>query len=178
LIIPVKQTDITDCGPACVQSILAHYQHHPKLHDIKLLNPLKIGFYNFHDLSLVLHQYGFEAAGYQVDPESLKEIRLPAIAHVTAPAWQTHFIVIDKVLDHALTIMDPAKGKLLLISLEEFKRRWTGRVLLIEPPKNSSVNNASSSVGRFQQFLLNKRSIIVTFLFFAIALAIGYFLVR
>jgi ABC-type bacteriocin/lantibiotic exporter with double-glycine peptidase domain len=154
----VKQTDITDCGPACVQYLLAKYHRNIPLHTLKKHHALKIGYYNFLELSEILATYGLEAQGYQANIESLQNVSLPAIAQ-TYRRWQTHFIVIDTLVDDTITIMDPAKGRSIAMSTEEFNKVWSGKILVIEKDRQVDLlRTLTSAETALQKFFLNYRS--------------------
>ena len=46
----VKQTDLTDCGIACVKFILNYYKIPAELYELKKRQMLKLGYYSFLDL--------------------------------------------------------------------------------------------------------------------------------
>ena len=108
--IKIKQQDITDCGAASLASVCAHYG---------LTFPIaRIRQYAFTDkkgtnvLGMIeaAAKLGFEAKGVRAQPEAMKIIPLPAIAHVVVKEVLHHFVVVYGVSDKHITYMDPADG--------------------------------------------------------------------
>lgn len=122
----IKQHDITDCGAACLASIAAHY-------GLKL--PIaRIRQYAFTDkkgtniLGMIeaAAKIGLEAKGVKGPFECLKDIPKPAVAHIIVKEVLHHFVVIYKVTDRYIKVMDPADGRMQRKSPAEFKKEWTG----------------------------------------------------
>src|SRR5690606_35530486 len=78
-------------------------------------------------------QIGFIAPGVKGTIEHIQQVPLPAIAHIVIGAAMQHYVVLYKVGKHRVRIMDPADGKLRTLTLETFKRQWTGVLLLAAP---------------------------------------------
>lgn len=154
----VKQTDISDCGIACVKAILHHYNIEVELSELKLFNPLKIGFYSFMDLSLLLEKFNIEAIGYVSDFKSLSQLRSPFIAHVRIKKFFPHFVAIHVVDTSNAYCMNPSTGKITPLSEVDFLKIWSGKILVPSTPaigkKFPSRNNTSLVVS----FILNKRT--------------------
>ena len=158
---PVKQTDIADCGAACVKSILHHYGLEVDLHGIKMQHPIKFGFYSFQDMSDILGSYNLEANGYTGNYELLLTLEKPVIAQVNV-GLLPHFVVVEKILDSTIYYMDPAKGKNLAITNVRFMSIWTSKILVINRSQRTGdymVKNRKSEM--LVSILLNKRTSIV-----------------
>ncbi len=149
--IKIKQHDITDCGAACLASIAAHYG---------LKFPIsRIRQYAFTDkkgtnvLGIIeaAKKLGLEAKGVKGPFECLKKIPKPTIAHVIVKDILHHFIVIYKVSNNYIMIMDPAEGKLIKKTNEEFKKEWTGILILVQPSDTFQRGNLNKS--SFRSFL-------------------------
>ncbi|MFM7430757.1 MAG: cysteine peptidase family C39 domain-containing protein, partial [Flammeovirgaceae bacterium] len=103
----VKQTDVTDCGVACAESVLSHFNINQNLASIKRLHPFKIGYYSFNDLSQIFDKYNLEAIGYFSDFESLMNIKNQIIAHIKLMGFLPHFVVMETLNNDEVTYMDP-----------------------------------------------------------------------
>ena len=90
---------------------------------------------------------GFLAKGVRGDWDSLFKIPKPAIAHVIVKEALHHFVVLSDTTDKYIEIMDPADGVIHKISHEEFKKQWTGVLVLIAPGEKFSVKNEKVSTG-------------------------------
>jgi ABC-type bacteriocin/lantibiotic exporter with double-glycine peptidase domain len=163
MISKVKQTDIADCGTACVKSILYHFGINQELASIKRFHPLKINYYSFYELSEIFQKYNLEAIGYFTDFAELTKSSFPMIAHVKLLGFLPHFIVIQKVLEKEIFYMDPNKGKIMKMQKAEFLDIWTGRVMIISS-NGSNYDFKISTQRRITSFFLNNRSKIFFFL--------------
>jgi len=143
--IQIKQHDITDCGAACLASVAAHYG---------LKMPVaRIRQYAFTDkkgtnvLGMIdaAQKLGFEAKGVKGPLKCLAEIPKPAIAHLIVNGQLQHFVVIYKVTDKAIVVMDPGDGKLHKKTREEFEKEWTGILILLTPTETFQRGNQKRS---------------------------------
>ncbi len=80
-------------------------------------------------------QFGFKSEGYELDYEGLRDITLPCIAHYEG----VHFIVVYKVSQTHVWVVDPAYGK-DKFTKKEFLTKWNGTVLTLTPTDNIFKN--------------------------------------
>lgn len=82
--------------------------------------------YNLYGMSDMLSVYKIENTGIQVDDKDLRELASPFVAHVS-----NDFVVVkqmsDKVVDYIW------REKNISVSVDEFKRLWSGIALVAEP---------------------------------------------
>ncbi len=127
----VLQDGAKDCGAACLRSIIQYYGGNVTLERlIELTKTTKEGttFYNLKEAS---EEIGLATRSYQVDDiEKIKEINIPFICQITKNNY-THFIVVYKIKDNKLLIMDPSIGK-QSIDIFDFNNIWTGNIMLFE----------------------------------------------
>jgi len=171
--IKIKQHDITDCGAACLASIAAHFG---------LKFPIaRIRQYAFTDkkgtnvLGMIeaANKLGLEAKGVKGPFECLQNIPLPAVAHLIVNENLKHFVVIYKVTKDYLLVMDPNDGQLHRKSNEEFRKEWTGVLVLIRPSETFEKGNLKKSILRsFIDLILPHRSVMTQALFGAIIYSI------
>ena len=162
----IRQRDITDCGAACLASVAAHH---------KLLLPVaRIRQYattdqrgtNMLGLIKAATKLGFQAKGVKGTLESLARIPLPAIAHVIVQEQLHHYVVLYRVTKRQVTYMDPADGRRHRVSLNEFKEKWTGVLLLLLPDTSFQPGDHKQSVvGRFWQLVQPHRAVMTQALF-------------
>ena len=129
----VKQHDIRDCGAACLASVAGHYGLKMPIAKIRQICHTDKRGTNALGLIEGLEKMGFNAKGVKGNMEALTEIPLPAIAHVMLPNQLQHYVVIYKVSEQKITIMDPAFGKTEEYSIDDFSKCWTGVLILLEP---------------------------------------------
>lgn len=167
--IKIKQHDITDCGAACLASISAHYKLQLPIARIRQMAGTDKKGTNLLGMIKAAEKLGYVAKGVKGNLDALKEIPLPAVAHVIVKKHLHHFVVVYKVTDTTIQIMDPGTGKLETKPIEEFKEMWTGVLLLIAPGEQFETGNQKVSLAsRFWQLLKPHKSILVQALFGAV----------
>ena len=116
---------------------------------------------------------GFEAKGVRAEPEALKMISLPAIAHVIVNGVLHHFVVVYGVSDKHITYMDPADGEMHRVAWDAFLKLWTGVLVLLEPKDDFVQGNMKTSIPqRFFQLLRPHRRVMAEVLFGAVVCSI------
>ncbi|OBP78947.1 hypothetical protein BAE39_29515 [Mesorhizobium loti] len=76
---------------------------------------------------------GFVAKGVKGGFDSLYKIPKPAIAHVVVSEVLHHFVVVQEINARWVIVMDPAYGEIRKLAHEEFKKQWTGALVLLVP---------------------------------------------
>ncbi|WP_113638427.1 peptidase domain-containing ABC transporter [Nubsella zeaxanthinifaciens] len=169
----IKQRDITDCGAACLASISAHYKLKLPVAKVRQYASTDTKGTNVLGLVEAATKLGFEAKGVKGTLDSLKKIPLPAIAHVIVKQHLHHYVVIYKVTDKHIEIMDPATGKLERKILAEFTKEWTGVLVLLLPAETFKAGNEKvANSTRFWQLIAPHQSIVFQALFGSIVYTI------
>lgn len=164
--IKVKQHDITDCGAACLASVSAHYGLQLPIARIRQFASTDKKGTNVLGMIEAAQKLGFQAKGVRGTFESLSKIPKPAIAHIIVKEVLHHYVVIYDVTETHVTVMDPGFGTLIKKTHEEFKKEWTGVLILLLPDEGFQAGNEKiSSFQRFW-FLINPhKSIMIQALF-------------
>ncbi|WEK18458.1 MAG: peptidase domain-containing ABC transporter [Candidatus Pedobacter colombiensis] len=171
--IKVKQRDITDCGAACLASVASHYKLNLPVARIRQLAGTDKKGTTILGLVEAAQKLGFEAKGVKSPFESLFKIPTPAIAHVIIDQILQHYVVIYKVNRKFIQLMDPIDGLMHRKTHEEFKKEWTGTLLLLLPTEGFEPANAKISVHtRFWNLIKPHKSILIQALFGAIVYTI------
>jgi ATP-binding cassette, subfamily C, bacteriocin exporter len=144
--IKIKQRDITDCGAACLASIAAYYKLQMPVARIRQFAGTDKKGTNILGLVEASEKMGFLAKGVRGEWDSLFKIPKPAIAHVIIKKVLHHYVVLVKTTEKYIEIMDPADGELHKLDHEEFKKQWTGVLVLITPGEKFTIGNEKVSV--------------------------------
>jgi ATP-binding cassette subfamily B protein len=152
--IAIKQHDITDCGATCLASIASHFKLEIPIARIRQYASTDKKGTNVLGLLEAAQKLGFEAKGVKGDLESLSKIPKPAIAHIIVKERLHHYVVIYKVTKTHVTIMDPGVGKVRKKTIEQFKKEWTGVLVILLPEENFKKGNEKISVLKRFWFLL------------------------
>jgi len=167
--IKIKQRDITDCGAACLASVASHYKLDLAVARIRQLAGTDKKGTNVLGMVEAAQKLGFEAKGVKGPFESLFKIPKPAIAHLVVKEILHHYVVIYKVTDKYIEVMDPIDGQLSRRTHDEFKKEWSGTLILLLPSEEFETGNEKKSVnGRFWTLIKPHKSILIQALFGAV----------
>ena len=169
----IKQRDITDCGAACLASVAAHYNLKLPVARIRQLASTDKKGTNVLGMIEAANKLGFEAKGVKGVLDSLSKIPLPAIAHVVVKKQLQHYVVVYKVTDKYIDILDPGDGKMHHKTIAEFTEEWTGVLVLLLPDESFKVGNEKvATSSRFWQLIQPHKSIVIQALFGALVYTI------
>lgn len=134
----VRQRDSTDCGPACLLSLLRYYGGDSSLEAIRE----SAGTANDGTTLLGLHQAaakaGFTSAGCEASIDDLIHHAAPVILHVIVSGFQ-HYIICLVRSDGEFLVSDPASG-LRVVSGRELNRIWVSKKCLTLYPNERFVS--------------------------------------
>ncbi|MET8991942.1 peptidase domain-containing ABC transporter [Nonomuraea wenchangensis] len=151
----VLQNTQTECGSACLAMVLHHHGHRTTL--TELSQRLGVGRDGLSARALVTgaREYGLTAQAFQLAPEDLARVPLPAIVH-----WDNHhFVVVERWAVDRVDIIDPGSGRRRLTP-QEFAAGFSGVLLAFEPGagfRRGSSSMASAWRREFLRTLLQRR---------------------
>ena len=116
---------------------------------------------------------GFLAKGVKGEWDSLFKIPKPAIAHLIINGNLTHYVVIIRATDKFIQIMDPEDGNIHKVPHAQFRKVWTGVLILIAPGEKFSVKDEKVSLtNRLWQLIKPNSRILVQSLVGAIIFSV------
>lgn len=130
----VKQTDLRDCGVSCLMALVKYYGgfvNREYLRDITKTCEDGVSAYSLIEAG---DKLGFEAKAVSCSIEKLKD-KLPLIAHILVDSKYGHFVVITKIGEKYITIMDP-DGGYKKYDYEKWNNLSTNTYLLYKPKSN------------------------------------------
>lgn len=160
----IEQMNQTECGLCCCLSILQYYGSRETLLDLR--NTVECGRdgYSLRKLGMLMESRGMETVSYKVKKaDALKKLSLPCVAF-----WdQEHYVVIYKVTEKSVYIMNPARGY-EKYNYEELAKHFSDVVMVTGPgehfkPRKSSVKSPWRQVA--QVLLTNKINLILAVVF-------------
>jgi ATP-binding cassette, subfamily B, bacterial CvaB/MchF/RaxB len=126
----VLQTEVAECGVACLAMILSFHGHRIGLDTLRRRYAVSLKGATLNDLTGIAGAVGLATRALRLELTELAKLRTPCILH-----WSlNHFVVLSRVHGKSITIHDPARGK-RRISLEEASREFTGVALEAVPTK-------------------------------------------
>ena len=118
---------------------------------------------NFYNISEASRKFGLISKCFKVDNvDKIKEINVPFIAQLNNNNYK-HFVVVYKVSNDKITIMDPSKGK-CIINLFDFSNIWTGYIMLFEKINNVPNYKNEKILNKIIRDSLHKNTNIILFL--------------
>lgn len=169
----IIQEEISDCGVCSLLSIIRYYGGNISLENLRIDSLTTKEGVNAYNLIECAKKNGFDAIG--VKNINLNDIKLPCIAHVNINESLSHFIVIYKVSNDTLEIMDPASG-FKKISIDEFNKISTSIYIELMPKQQLEyIKINKTAEHKFKKVMFkNKYSLLkiiilnILFLFFSI----------
>lgn len=165
----IKQLDITDCGAACLASVGIYYGL--KMPIARIRQYAFTGKKGTNVLGMIeaCNKLGFVGKGVMAEPEALDIVFKPVIAHVIIKDVLTHYVVIYKTSKNSVTYMDPMDGEFHTETKAQFKKTWSGVLILVEPAStfvggDKTINNFT----RFVKYITPHRSMLFQALFGAL----------
>lgn len=159
----VKQHDATDCAAACLATVCLYYKKEITITKLRDILGTDIKGTTLLGLEDGAKKLGFDTKAIRVDKEGFKsKFTLPAIAHVITKEGLTHFVIIHKIKNDKVKILDPAKGKEEK-SIDEFFEGFDGVLLLLIPNNefNPGKIKGSGILSKFIQLLLPQKALFV-----------------
>jgi len=124
----VPQLTQSECGMACLAMVLTYYGKPVRIEELRQLHASDRSGMTAQDILTLGGHYGLRGRGVSLDIHELELLDRGAILH-----WNfDHFVVFDKLEKDAVHIVDPGAGR-RRVSMEQFRRSFTGVALLLEP---------------------------------------------
>jgi ATP-binding cassette subfamily B protein RaxB len=127
----ILQTEVAECGLACLAMIAGRYGHRIDLPALRLRHNLSLRGTTLHDLVRIASTMRLATRALRAELPHLRRLRLPCILH-----WDhNHFVVLTRVRRRGLIIYDPAVGR-RHVPTQEVDKRFTGVVLEAWPTES------------------------------------------
>jgi len=125
----ILQTEITECGHACLAMILQYYEFPVDLSSLRRLFPTSLKGITLGSIVKIAEHFQLETRALRLEPEDLLSLPTPAILH-----WDMDHFVVLREYNHRkkqFTIHNPVSGEEKLTS-QEMSKHFTGIALEIE----------------------------------------------
>ena len=147
------QLDRSDCGVACLLSIVKFYKGNYSLEKLRELSGTTSQGTTMLGLYEVANKLGFDAEGFNISIDILKENGEPAILQIKTPNNSDHYVICyeyDK--EKGFIIGDPSKG-VNYISEEYLDQLWQSKNCLFLSPNSKFVNEKEIEKTKKKYFL-------------------------
>jgi ABC-type bacteriocin/lantibiotic exporter with double-glycine peptidase domain len=149
----VLQHDQSDCGVACLLSIIKFYKGDCSLEKLRELSGTTQQGTTLLGLYQVSNQLGFIAEGFQTNIRTLVEFEQPSIIHVTIENQLQHYLVCYHYDNKkGFLIGDPAKG-IYYLSASELNEVWASKKCLTLDPTDTFEKSVTSKNNKRKWFI-------------------------
>jgi ATP-binding cassette subfamily B protein RaxB len=124
----MRQSEASECGLACLAMVAGHHGLEIDLPTLRRRVPISAQGMTLLGVLQAAQTLGLAGRGLRLEPESLQELRTPAILH-----WDmNHFVVLAGMRGDRATIHDPGFG-VRRMTRAELGRHFTGVALELTP---------------------------------------------
>ena len=148
-----KQQDQSDCGVACLLSIIKFHGGFSTLEKLREFSGTTKQGTTLLGLFQGANGLGLQAEGFEAEIKHLNEIANPCILHVRVEKDLEHYVVFYGInKSNQFIIGDPGKG-ISYLSKEELSAIWLSKTLLTLKPTERFVKTQIQNKEKFNWFL-------------------------
>jgi ATP-binding cassette, subfamily C, bacteriocin exporter len=143
----ILQHDSSDCGAACIVSVIRYYGGSSNIEKIRSLSGTTCSGSSMLGLYQAANQCGMDATGYEAAVRDIIDYANILILHVAPEPGLEHYIINYGYNNGKFIIWDPAKG-LEFMSEVELGRIWISRKCLGLKPNSSFKSEYENNKGK------------------------------
>ena len=148
----VLQHDQSDCGVACLVSVIKFYGGNSPLEKVRELSGTTKQGTTLLGLYQAAGQLGFTAQGNQADIQTLINHPDPVILHIVTEERLQHYVICYGYKNNTFIIGDPAKG-ITTCTKNELEAIWQSKTCLTLSPNEHFVKEKTRKQDKKQWFL-------------------------
>lgn len=146
------QHDQSDCGVACLLSLIKYYGGDNSLENLRELSGTNKQGTTLLGLYQAASELGFEANGCEADIQAVIDHKEPLILHVVIDERLQHYVVCYGYENNKFIIGDPSKG-ITSYTKEELEKVWKSKTCLTLKPTEKFVKSDVVIKSKKQWFL-------------------------
>ncbi len=148
----VLQQEQSDCGVACLLSIIQYYRGNNSLEKLRELSGTTRQGTTLLGLYQAANNLGFDASGNEADIQALLEHNEPLILHVLINGRLQHYVVFYGYKKGKFIIGDPAKG-ITSYTREELMNIWKSKTCLTLTPTKDFITASETKKSKKEWFI-------------------------
>lgn len=138
----ILQSEAAECGLACLAMIASFHGHRIDLNTLRRQHLISLNGVTLKSLIEVARHLNLTSRAVRLEPEHLRQLKLPAILH-----WDmNHFVVLKSVKKNGLVLHDPALGEKRM-SWNEASKHLTGIALELTPTSGFERKDERTRLG-------------------------------
>ena len=161
----VKQQLDYSCGAAALATLLSNY-YGEQTSESEIRDLLNMRFskltkediarktrngYSLLDLKFAAEQLGYQAAGFKLTADQLRQLAAPVIVYVR-PLGYHHFAVLRGIAADRVFLADPGRGNLSM-SIARFLSEYGGVVFVLGKPGEETITNYPLALSRPKDYV-------------------------
>ena len=146
------QHDQSDCGVACLLSIIQYYEGTNSLEKLRELSGTTKQGTTLLGLYQASNQLGFTSQGNESDIQAIIDHKEPLILHVVIEERLQHYVICYGYENNKFIIGDPAKG-IVNYTKEELEKVWKSKTCLTISPNDNFIKSKTQRNNKKEWFL-------------------------
>jgi len=170
----ILQHDQSDCGVACLLSIIQYYGGSSSLEKLRELSGTTKQGTTLLGLYQTANQIGFTAQGNEADLQAIIDHNEPLILHVLIEKKLQHYVICYGYENNQFIIGDPGKG-VTYYTKEELEKIWVSKTCLTLTPNKDFVKATEikkSKKAWFLKLLKEDRQLLLISIVLGIGIAV------
>ncbi len=147
-----KQLDQSDCGVACLLSLIQYYGGSNNLEKLREVSGTTKQGTTLLGLYQAANKLGFDAQGNEAEIQAVIDHKEPLILHVVIEEGLQHYVVCYGYEKDKFIIGDPAKG-ITTYTKEQLETIWKSKTCLTLTPNKDFVKTETQNKNKKQWFL-------------------------
>ena len=145
----IRQSEISECGLACIAVVLAKFNSHYSLSDLRRMFPVSVRGMRLDELIQIAATLGLRARPVRCEIDELLDLQTPAILH-----WGlNHYVVLLKAKKNYCIIHDPARGQVKMHT-KKVSDKFTGVAVNLDPSEGFKKIKSKSSLKLTSLFII------------------------
>ncbi len=157
---PVFQKDLKDCGVCCMQWIIMYYDGYISLEKLREDTYTDTSGTSAYHIIKAFQKWGFDSEGILENNIDDVNLYFPLIAHLKLSNGLEHFVVVKKVVNNIVYLMDPGNFYNKLTK-DEFSKLFTGHIVLMQPRNTVIKLEKGKTLGDLFTNILKKEKFLI-----------------
>ena len=148
----IQQHDQSDCGVACLLSLIQYYGGSNNLEKLRELSGTSKQGTTLLGLYQAANTLGFTTQGNEADIQAVIDHKKPLILHVVIQEHLQHYVICYGYEKDKFIIGDPAKG-ITTYTKEDLEKIWKSKTCLTLSPNSDFIKTETQNKNKKQWFL-------------------------